>query len=277
MIFLIVNADDLGIHPQRDRGILEAHREGIVTSTTVIANGASFDSAAAQVRSAGLPTGIHLNLSDGVTLSGPISGLTDQENRLPGKVLLRSYLLAPRTDLAGIRREFCAQIEKILAAGLEPDHIDGHQHCQCYPPLTEMIVDLARRYGLDAMRSSLPVAPAETTVPEDLRDDLTLFQRIGRQAHGVIRGAGMRTPEGLWGLPLLHKLDTTHLCALLKALPEGHWELMTHPGYPWPGGSAFEGQQRLVELRALCSSEAKSIVEQRNIRLCTYKELPCAS
>lgn len=87
----------------------------------------------------------------------------------------------------------------------------------------------------------------------------------------------MRTPDGLWGLPLLHELDTIHLCALLKALPEGYWELMVHPGYPWPGGSPFEGEQRLVELRALCSSEAKSIIKQRNIRLCAYKELPCAS
>ena len=277
MISLIVNADDLGINPQRDLGIIEAFQHGIVTSTTVLANGASFASAAGLAKSARMPTGVHLNLSDGITLSGAIGGLTDPNDRLPGKHALRRYLLAGQLDLDGIRREFAAQIETVLEAGLQPGHLDGHQHCQCYPPLTGLIIDLTREYGFDAIRSSCPADPVDSAIPPDLVDDLALFRDLGTAARAMIMAAGLRTPHGLWGLPLLHGLDTASLCTLLEQLPDGDWELMTHPGYAVPGGRPFESKQREVEMRALCDVAAKKVVERRGIRLCTYGELPCAS
>jgi len=168
MISLIINADDLGINPERDRGIIEAFEHGVVTSSTMLANGSSFASASVQARAIGIPVGIHLNLSDGVTLSGPIEGLTDQDNRLPGKQRLRDYLLGNNHDLAGIRREFSAQIEKIIDTGLNPRHIDGHQHCHSYPALIETVIDMALEYGLDAMRTISPADPSESEVPEEL-------------------------------------------------------------------------------------------------------------
>ncbi len=277
MISLIINADDLGINPERDRGILEAFDNGIVSSTTMIANGLSFDTAAAQAKAAGLAIGVHLNLSDGVTLSGPIRGLTDQDQRLPGKILLRRYLLGEQQDLAGIQRELAAQIEKVMATGLQPTHIDGHQHCHIYPALTKMIIALAKQYGLDAMRSVCPAGQWDTQNPAELTDDLTIFEKLGKQAHEAIVAAGIRTTQGLLGLPQLHSLDTKALCTLLEEVPAGTWELMTHPGYPYPQGSAFEGEQRLAELKALCSKEAKKVIEQCHIRLCTFGDLPCAS
>ncbi|NIQ10441.1 MAG: ChbG/HpnK family deacetylase, partial [Gammaproteobacteria bacterium] len=72
---MIVNADDLGINKDRDRGIFEAFKDGIVTSSTMLANGFSFEKAAVKAREIDLPVGIHLNLSEGITLSGPINGL----------------------------------------------------------------------------------------------------------------------------------------------------------------------------------------------------------
>ena len=277
MISLIINADDLGINPERDRGIIEAFEHGIVTSATMIANGASFATAIARARAVGLPVGVHLNLSDEVTLSGPIMGLTDQDHRLPGKLQLRRYLLGDNRDLVGIRRELSAQIEKVMETGLNPGHVDGHQHCQIYPPLTEMVIGLAREYGLDAMRSACPADPPDAVVPVELVEDLALFRTLGQKARKVIEGSGIRTPDGLWGLPQLHSLDTLKLCEVLANLPVGCWELMTHPGYPYPQGRAFEGEQRRTELRALCSAEAKDVIKNLDIRLCSFKDLPCAS
>jgi predicted glycoside hydrolase/deacetylase ChbG (UPF0249 family) len=277
MISLIINADDLGINPDRDRGIIEAFEHGVVTSSTMLANGSSFATASVQARAIGIAVGIHLNLSDGVTLSGPIEGLTDQDNRLPGKQRLRDYLLGNNHDLAGIRREFSAQIEKIMDAGLNPRHIDGHQHCHSYPALVETVIGLALEYGLDAMRSLSPADPAESEVPEELAEDLSLFHSLGENAREMMRSAAIRTPGGLWGLSQLHSLDTASLCLLLEKLPEGYWELMTHPGYPHPQGRIFEGAQRLAEVRALCSAEAKDVINRRDIRLSTFGELPCAS
>lgn len=278
MISLIINADDLGINPERDRGIIEAFENGIVSSATMIANGLSFGTATALAKAAGLAIGIHLNLSDGVTLSGPIKGLTDQSQRLPGKILLRRYLLGEQQDLAGIQRELAAQIEKVMATGLQPTHIDGHQHCHIYPALTKMVIALARQYGLDAIRSVSPAGRWNTQDPAGLlAEDLTIFEKLGKQAHEAMVTAGIRTTQGLLGLQQLHSLDTKALCTLLAELPDGIWELMTHPGYPYPQGSAFEGGQRQTELKALCSMEAKTVIEQHNIRLCTFGDLPCAS
>ncbi|NOR49400.1 MAG: hypothetical protein GQ530_00005, partial [Desulfuromonadales bacterium] len=83
--------------------------------------------------------------------------------------------------------------------------------------------------------------------------------------------------DGLWGMPMLNGLDTTRLCQLLENLPEGCWELMTHPGYPCHQGRAFDSLQRQIELQALISAKAQKIISRRRIRLGIFGDLPCAS
>lgn len=277
MISLIVNADDLGINTERDRGILEAFRDGIVTSTSLLANGSSFDTAVTQAKVTGLPVGVHLNLAEGAALAGPIKGLTDSHGLFPGKQWLRERLGIGDCDQSAIRNEFSAQIERVLRAGLQPDHLDGHQHCQIFPPLTVMIAGLAREYGIPAMRTSLPAQPFDEEPHETLVEELAIYQRLGATAHAEIIAAGLKAPRGLWGLQLLHSLDTENLCRLLDMIPAGCWELMTHPGYPCKQGRPFEGPQRLVELHALRSAEAQAVIARRGIRLCTFGDLACAS
>jgi predicted glycoside hydrolase/deacetylase ChbG (UPF0249 family) len=277
MISLIVNADDLGINEYRDRGILEAFERGIVTSTSMLANGPSFASAAIRCKALGMPVGVHLNLSEGTTLTGPIDGLTDACARLPGKQALRRYLNGEDWDAPGILRELRAQVERLLEAGLRPDHLDGHQHCHLYPRMTALVTGLAAEYGIPAMRNAWPAEPDEDDPTGELGSELDLYRQLARQTRQMISDAGLSLPHGLWGTPLLDRLDTSRLCALLEQLPQGFWELMTHPGYPYPPGSPFDGPLRLQELKALCSLEASEIILRRRIRLCNFGDLPCAS
>lgn len=274
MISLIINADDLGSNQQRDRGILEAYRQGIVTSASVLANGPSFTAAVAIIKESGLPVGVHLNLSDGPTLTGCISGLTDIEGCLPGKQKLRQYLSTGICDHTAIRNELAAQIERLFDNGLCPDHLDGHQHCHLFPALTAVVIDLAKRYAIPAMRTSLP-AECDVEDPEEgqLADELSLYRRLSQEAHTKTIDAGITVTDGLWGMPTLNHMDTSNLCRILKNLPDGRWELMTHPGFPYDLGSPFDGPQRLVELQALVSPEAERVVEQRGIRLCSFGDL----
>ncbi len=277
MISLIINADDLGCNAERDRGILKAFTDGIVTSASLLANGPSFVTAAAQSKAAEMPVGVHLNLADGTTLTGPIKGLTDERGQLPGKQELRRCLVEGGCDPGAMRRELAAQVEQLFNAGLHPDHLDCHQHSQLYPCLTAMTTDLAREYNIPAMRNACPGEIAEEDPKGELGKEVTLYRRLAQAAHATITGAGVSTPHGLWGMPLLNRLDTIRLCHLLGRLPEGVWELMTHPGYPFEQGGPFDGPQRLEELQALLSAEAREIIVRRRIRLCSFGELPCAS
>ena len=127
------------------------------------------------------------------------------------------------------------------------------------------------------MRATVPAEPAHSMTPEDLAGEISFFRGIGQNAHSIIKTAGIRTTMGLWGMPLLHSLDTTSLCALLNEIPAGNWELMTHPGYPSPHGKPFENEQRLTELNALCAEQVKEVIRQRQINLCTFGDLRCAS
>lgn len=277
MISLIVSADDLGSNVDRDRGILEAFNKGIVTSASLIANGSSFVTAVAQAKETGLPIGVHLNIADGSALTGSIKGLTDSAGQLPGKEKLRQCLADGTCDRTALRNEIAAQIERIFNAGLQPDHLDSHQHCQLFPCLTTMLTELAREYDISRMRTSFPTEPAEQDPEGDLAEELALYRRLGQDAHSTIINAGLKTPDGLWGMPLLNRLNTTSLCQTLENLPEGCWELMTHPGYPCCDGARFDGPQRQVELQALLSTEAKEVIARRKIRLCSFKDLACAS
>jgi len=277
MISLIINADDLGCNALRDRGILEAQQKGLVTSASILANGSSFNTAIKQVKHSKLPVGAHLNLADGRALTGPIKGLTDSSGNLPGKKELRRQLTDNRFDPEAIRKELKAQIQRILEAGVQPDHLDGHQHCQLFPCLTTMVTELAREYAIPAMRSAQPADISLKDPIDPLGQELALYRQLGHKAKEIIMTAGLLTPDGLMGMPLLNRLDQTRLCHLLENVPEGFWELMVHPGYNCDTGNPFDGPQREVELLALLSPEAKQIIARRNISLCHFGDLSCAS
>lgn len=277
MISLIVNADDLGINPDRDRGIFEAYAEGVVTSVSLLANGSSFTTAAEVLRQLKIPTGAHLNLADGISLSGEIDGLTGPGGEFPGKRKLRECLETGNCDQKAIRRELTAQVERILDHGILPDHIDSHQHCQIFPCISQMVIELAVEFDIKAMRSACPAEPAETDPGGKLGEEMSLYRRFSNNTRNALRKTNIHTPDGLWGMPLLNRLDESRLCQLLEELPEGCWELMTHPGYASNSGDPFDGNQREIELHALTSKNAMNIIRQRSIRLCSFGDLPCVS
>jgi len=277
MISLIINADDLGRSPERDRGILEAFRYGIVTSASLLANGASFVTAVSLVKKAGLPIGVHLNLADGPALTGPIAGLTDRSGTLLGKRHLRQCLAADRCDPKALGRELAAQVERVVSEGLSPDHLDSHQHCHMFPCLTGVVAELAVQFGIPAMRNSAPAETGDGSPGKGLVEELALYRRLSPTAQATIKAAGIVVPDGLWGMSSLASLGTSQLCRILEQVPEGFWELMTHPGYVWNGGGRFDGRQRQVELEALVAPEPRQVIARRGIQLRTFGDLPCAS
>lgn len=271
---LIINADDFGSGPGRNRGIVAAFTHGLVTEASLLANGPAFDDAVAQARAVGLPLGVHLNLADGATLAGPIPGLTDASGSFLGKQAARRAFQAGTVDLRGVRRELRAQLERVIAAGFHPSHLDSHQHWALFPELTPLLLDLACDYGIPALRLPAPMEPPADDPPGTLGMELALYRQLAPAMRAAVKARALLAPMGLFGMPLLGHLDRPRLLERLAHLPPGTWELMVHPGYIDPQ-DPFGGPPRETELRALTAPEAAQEIERRGIELITFADLQC--
>ncbi|MBE0595791.1 MAG: ChbG/HpnK family deacetylase [Desulfuromonadales bacterium] len=276
MIRLIVNADDLGAGAATDRGILHAFRRGMVGSASLLANGPSFAEAARAALGEGVPIGAHLNLAEGVPLAGSIPGLTTASGEFPGKEVCRQRLVTGRIAPGALARELSAQLSRIVDAGLSPDHLDTHQHCALFPAVTAALLQVAGEFGIPALRLPAPAEPMADDPGGELGQELLLYRSLAPPFDTAVRRAGLATPDGLWGMALLDRLDEPALEQLLLRLPTGTWELMVHPGYADPG-RPFATAARERELAALTSPRLRGLLTARQITLITFQELACAS
>lgn len=295
---LIVNADDFGLTEGVNRGILSAHRHGIVTSTTLLANGAAFLTAIAAAGEAPqLGIGVHLNLSEGLPVSSAteIPTLVDAQGRLhltPGK-LRRAMLNGREAIERDIEVELRAQIAKVMQAGITPTHLDGHMHVHVLPGVSEIVIKLAHGFRIPAVRCpaekitgllrKVPRAPnphpSAGSPPGSVarRRLVALAVSWGaRRLRKLLAKAGLAYPDRFYGIVETGFLDTLALNQILHSLPEGTSELMCHPGYvdadlKQVGGRLQE--QRQTELAAVGFPTAARVAAEQGICLITYRDL----
>ena len=275
MIRLIVTADDLGAGAPTDRGIFVAYERGIVTGTSLMANGPSFSEAAMEARRISIPLGVHFNLSEGSSLTGCIPGLTDGSGAFPGKMIARRRLTSGAPCPRRLLEECTAQVERILESGLKPLYFDSHQHSFLFTEIQGILLEVARTFGIPAARLPVPAESPSLDPPGPLGKELALYRRLAPAAKRTLIESGLGTPDGLWGMPLLDRIDIPTLLETLANLPAGSWELMTHPGF-CDIRRPFGGKGRELEVEALCSSEVRSMVRDLNIDLISFGELSCA-
>jgi predicted glycoside hydrolase/deacetylase ChbG (UPF0249 family) len=246
---LIVNADDFGVTEGVSRGILRAHREGLVTSTTVLASLPAHPDLDAMARASGLGLGLHFNLTLGRPVSPPetVRSLVDTEGRFRRDLAMLQEHAAPDE----VRRECEAQIEAFTRRfGRGPTHLDSHHHAHRLPRVREAVVDVV-------LAARLPLRSQD----EGFRDGLRRREIATTDAF-----VGDADVEPYW--------TTERLLDQLATLPLGLTELMCHPGY-FDEHLAYSryGRQREVELAALCDPEARATVERLDIQLCHFGAL----
>lgn len=269
MTKLIVNADDLGMHPAIDRGILEAHAEGVLTSTTVLVTGRTARAAVQEAQNQGLAMGVHLAA---VTRLAPAADPAAVRSLAPGGFFRASWLhflgdiARGRISLEELRLEWEAQIERAADLGFKPDHLDTHQHLHLLPGIQRIIVDLAHKHGLPVR---VPTARMLRRWPS-----LTNAKVIMLSALGL--GLRIRVPHTvpMVGIDLAGGLDEAQFIALLDRLPSGVSELGCHPGkhpgvVPEDPLWAYDWER---ELRCLTSQRVKDALAERRIGLTTYAE-----
>ncbi|BCR05860.1 hydrolase [Desulfuromonas versatilis] len=216
--------------------------------------------------------GVHLNLSEGRPILGGSATLTDARGCfLPKQQAWRRALCGGyRPD--EVEAEWAAQIEAAQARGIEPSHLDGHNHIHVFPQLAEVAARLARRYGILRIR-----LPLESVWGRSPRRGVkgAFFGQLAGQAARVFSAAGLVFPQHFAGIHFPRPGRVDELLALLDRLPEGTSELMCHPGYArLPEGSGFSSPRRMQELSALCDPNVLEAIRNRNIRLVNFTDIP---
>ncbi len=264
---LIVNADDFGFSPAVNAGIIRAHREGILTSATLLANAPGFEEAVGLARdNPRLGVGLHLNLVRGRALSpageiGPIA-------RPDGS--LRRFRLRRLTGafLAAAEREYRRQFEKTLAAGIRPTHIDFEKHHAWQGPLYLLACRLAGEYGVAAARTFRePVVWTFRHMgwPGFRPAALAGLLRVGF-AFGGGGGTVLRTADRFVGQCHIGGMTEEVWLRLAEGLPAGVTEVMTHPGEREVDseagmGRSWLGESRVRELEALVSPKVRAALQ----------------
>ncbi|MGL4973309.1 MAG: chitin disaccharide deacetylase [Culicoidibacterales bacterium] len=169
---LLFNADDFGISPGVNQGIIEAFHHGVVRSTTLMTNlgPTTLEAIALAQNTPGLDIGIHLNMFLGPSLTGFIQGCTD-ESGLFFKWIHGPNDLLPPIDLAALKTELQAQIQFAFDSGLKPTHLDSHRHGHVHPALLPFVCELAEQYQLKLRNYDTPETFQYLTVTENFNAD----------------------------------------------------------------------------------------------------------
>ena len=278
---LIVNADDFGLHAAVNRGILAAHTEGIVSSTSLMAGGAALDDAVRIAKQCPqLGVGVHLTFVGArpVLPVAEVSSLLDEAGDFYGSYpLFIKRFLRGKIRLAEVERELAAQIDRVRMAGIQPSHLDSHQHLHVLPGIGGLVLDLARRFSIRAIRiPAEPVAFIGAT-PATVgrlagRGGLTMLANLFRQQAAA---AGIRTSDHFYGMLAGGQLTEPAILAILRRLPPGDSELMTHPGFADESlADAFRWDYQWdAERQALTAPAVRALLAERQIRLISFREL----
>jgi hopanoid biosynthesis associated protein HpnK len=287
---LIINADDFGFTPGVNRAILEAHSQGIVTSTTLMANAPAFAEAAELAAGAPrLAVGCHVVLLDGSCLLAPqqIPSLTTVESdagqlaRSLGRFAMRA--VTGHLDPTDIEAEARAQIRKLQSAGVQVTHIDTHKHAHVFPVVWRALLRAAGTSGIRALRN--PFSPRHALPFREMVRRPTLWKRYlqvfclsgaAPQFRRAVQEAGLFTPDGSFGIVETGSLDLALFEAAVSCIPHGTWEFVCHPGYHDPdlaqAGTRLR-QSRQLELNVLTSQQAHEALNRRGIQLISYRDL----
>ena len=287
---LIVNADDFGFTAGINRAIVEAHTRGIVTASTLMANGRAFEDAvrlAATVPS--LSVGCHIVLIDGepVLDAERLPSLTEAHSRGPrfrdGIKSFAARALAGRLNPHEIEIEASAQIRKLQSAGVAVSHLDTHKHTHMFPAVLRPLLRAARACGVRAVRN--PFGPRKPLKSSALLARPSLWTRyaevrilraLAAKFHDAAKREGLATPDGTLGIVVTGALDEKLFRAIAAAIPEGTWEFVSHPGYnddDLKSAKTRLRQSRETELRVLTMPEARKLLLDQGIALISYREL----
>jgi|SRR5690625_350263 len=247
MTKIIVNADDFGYSKGVNLGIIEAHQEGIVSSTTLMTNMPGVEHAVELARkNEQLGVGIHFVLDCGSPVNSNVPSLVDENGRF-----LKSDQLIKSAKPEEIKMELTSQIEKFFSFKRTPTHIDSHHHIHRHKKVFSVVRELAEKY-------QLPI------------------RRMSAKSDASLNYEGLKTVDYFNDDFYGDELDVNSLKTILRKTKKySTVEIMTHPAFiddPILIGSSYN-IQRVKELGILTDLEIKRYSRENNLTMATYKDI----
>lgn len=263
---LIINADDFGLTDGVNRGIIDCHKAGTVTSTTLMVNGEEAAAAAALAAdNPGLGVGLHINLTSGPPTLPPerVASLVGRDGCFPGAVKMIARLSTATVDRGELDAEVSAQIEACRALGVEPTHVDSHHHMHAHPVVGASLSRVCPPAGITKERgyALAPHSPKALAI----RLSAALAGRAGRLA----------TPDRFAGIEEMGRRDVAELLTRELAAEGDLLEYMCHPGYLDQDLRRVSSYSdlRQVELEAMLSDAVASAIERSGALLVNYRDI----
>ena len=268
---LIVNADDFGRSASINQAVIRAHREGILTTASLMVNEAAGEEAVALAREhPNLGVGLHLTLLCGHSaLPGErIPGLVNASGEFtnnPASAGFRYFF--QRSLREQLRREIHAQFQRFRATRLPLDHVNGHLHLHLHPTVFRILMADAAQLGIkhlrltfDPFRLNLRLASGQLAYRAL---HAAIFHPLSARARPALAQRGIRHTEAVFGLLQNARVDEPYVTRLLPHLPAGDSELYSHPSL-----NEFRN-----EFDALISPTVKEQVRLLGIKLIRYQDL----
>lgn len=279
---LIVNADDFGLHPLINAGIIKGHQEGFITSTSLMPSAPCWQEAVRLAKeNPRLGIGVHLTLVGGVPSVLPkeqVSSLLDDDGLfLPDYVAFAKRYYSGAVKKAELEAELRAQLERALSCGVNITHIDSHQHTHVLPGINLLVLKLSNEYNIIRVRipkeGYLFTGGFQTGVGRLIgRSGLSFCADMAALRADSL---GLRHPQHFYGMLAGGHLNAQLIANILRQLPEGVSEIMTHPGLDSAAlGKAFSWQYHWrEELDAYLDAGNKALLKELGIEPVSFAAL----
>jgi chitin disaccharide deacetylase len=279
--FAIINGDDFGFSHGVNQAIIKAHKEGVLTSTSLMVTGEAFDEAVDLAHAhPTLAVGLHLVLVCGRAALPPsqIPHLVDSTGNFPYSAatsgLRYQFIQATHEEL---RQEIRAQLEKFRSSGLRLSHVDGHLHMHVHPVVLRMLIDLADEFGIRVIR--LPHEELGMSLRLDRQNLLTklvwagVFGGLRRYGEGLLKSKGIGFAERVYGLLQTGSVTEEYLLGLIPQIQANLVEIYCHPAIAIAGeplnGPSGAGE---AELAATLSEQVSEMLAAKGFQLTNFNQ-----
>jgi hopanoid biosynthesis associated protein HpnK len=277
--FVVVNGDDFGFSSGVNQAIITAHRQGLLSSASLMVTGAAFEEAVDLARqNPGLAVGLHLVAVCGRSAlpARQVPHLVDSRGRFsekPVKAGLRYHFnKAARRELAF---EIRAQLELFRQTGLELSHVDGHLHMHCHPVIMRILVELAREFRIRTIRLPRMDLWSELKIDRSRLISKAVWCRVFGQLSNyegkMLRSAGIRFTDRVYGLLSSGEVTEDYLLRLIPKMEGNLIEFYCHPSLDAHGddlnGPPGSGPE---ELKALLSEAVREMLVRHNFEVINF-------